>query len=1224
MEPLTVAALKRMRRSDTGFEFRQLVERCSAFVGAWIVVVLAFTSTSAADLAVTEFTAAGGAGLIDEDGDSSDWIEVSNVSSVAVNTAGWSLTDDFGDLTKWRLPTFELAPSESLVVFASAKDRRDPSGELHTNFRLSDRGEALALVSPAQTVATRYDATAPRFPPQEAHASYGLETITEVREYVSLGADASFFLPSDDTLGVSWIGVEFDDATWGSGPTALGHDRNDPPANAPLFTTDLGELLDGNNATIYVRIPFQVDSLEGLNALILRMRYDDGFVAYLNGREVARRSAPRLLAWNSRATSARVGRDVSEAEEIDITVALSSLRVGENVLAFQGLNHSASDEDFVLSPELHGLRLVEVTDSVGYFSTPTPGWPNGSVHPRIAAPPELSVKSGIFREPFSLALTTSDPVAKIHYTLDGTNPTELSPIYSDPLAITDQSEVRARVYAPGSVRSSTAVGFYLKLSTELESFDSDLPIVVLRGDELFGDSYDGHLVLLNSAAGRNALTDPAQVATHATFRVRGSSSANRPKNSFAVELQDENGDDLDFEILGMPPESDWILYGAYNFDLALMRNAFIYEISQRIGRYAARTRFCEVFVNRREAELTSAHYLGVYSFMEKVKRDSERVAIDAIRPFHDAEPEMSGGYILKVDRGGGDDQPIPVPRQGMVLVEPKGSEVTSGQIEWITDYMRRFVESLNLGEVDDPSVPIAAKTYSEFINIDSWIDHHILNVFAKNVDALRLSTYFVKPRGRALDMGPIWDFDRSMGSTDGRDADPETWVGTSDGTPYFDFPWWDRLFDDPLFWQRWQDRWFELRRSELLGRSMLEIIDRMAAEIAEGQTRDSARWNLVSPERWRSEVAHLKWYLDTRAAWIDAELFGEAISFSREEGAIDPGEELEISTSGGEIFFTLDGTDPRALGGARSERALPYSGPIKIWKNSRVIARARHFGSIWTEAIEALFVTSAEPLVVTEIMYNPPAGDEGFGRSRFEYVELQNVGDSAIELIGLTLPELRAEFSGLDVFGAELSRLESGEYCVFVKSVEAFVARYGSEGIRIAGEFGRDSGLNNTTQSVGINGVLGEEVQRFRYQDVWYPSTDGEGYSLVIRDPEGPRESWGESTSWRPSFELGGSPGRVDTMPIPRQLPGDVNADGQLNVADAIGLLLHLFRGTTNLPCDSDGASRQLFDLNGDGALDVGDALHSLRYTFGDGLPPTPGTECVAVAGCQGSCLSGL
>ena len=84
-----MAALKRMRRSDTGFEFRQLVERCSAFVGAWIVVVLAFTSTSAADLAVTEFTAAGGAGLIDEDGDSSDWIEVSNVSSVAVNTAGW-------------------------------------------------------------------------------------------------------------------------------------------------------------------------------------------------------------------------------------------------------------------------------------------------------------------------------------------------------------------------------------------------------------------------------------------------------------------------------------------------------------------------------------------------------------------------------------------------------------------------------------------------------------------------------------------------------------------------------------------------------------------------------------------------------------------------------------------------------------------------------------------------------------------------------------------------------------------------------------------------------------------------------------------------------------------------------------------------------------------------------------------------------------------------------
>ena len=98
-----------------------------------------------------------------------------------------------------------------------------------------------------------------------------------------------------------------------------------------------------------------------------------------------------------------------------------------------------------------------------------------------------------------------------------------------------------------------------------------------------------------------------------TIKIRGSSTQSRPKKAYAFEIQDERGDDKDVEILGFPGESDYILYAAYNFDRALMRNAFVYEVSNQIGRYAVRTKFFEVFVKAGRGAISRADYRGVYS-----------------------------------------------------------------------------------------------------------------------------------------------------------------------------------------------------------------------------------------------------------------------------------------------------------------------------------------------------------------------------------------------------------------------------------------------------------------------------------------------------------------------------------------------------------------------------------------------------------------------------------
>ena len=102
----------------------------------------------AAQLVITELAAESQAALVDDDGDRSDWIELYNAGDEPAPLAGWYLTDDAGDLTRWQFPDVSLAPQDYLLVYASGKDRTDPTSLLHADFRLDDEGEYLALVQP--------------------------------------------------------------------------------------------------------------------------------------------------------------------------------------------------------------------------------------------------------------------------------------------------------------------------------------------------------------------------------------------------------------------------------------------------------------------------------------------------------------------------------------------------------------------------------------------------------------------------------------------------------------------------------------------------------------------------------------------------------------------------------------------------------------------------------------------------------------------------------------------------------------------------------------------------------------------------------------------------------------------------------------------------------------------------------------------------------------------
>ena len=176
---------------------------------------------------IAEFMADNDDTLIDGDGRSSDWIEVHNAGDAPVDLAGWHLTDDAADLTRWTFPSVQLDAGGFLVVFASGQavqDYVDPAGNLHTNFQLDRNGEYLALVEPGgATVASQFAADGADYAEQFEDVSHGTGTEVTVTSLLAAGAAAQALVPVDGSLAAAWTLPGFvPDGNWAAGTTGVG------------------------------------------------------------------------------------------------------------------------------------------------------------------------------------------------------------------------------------------------------------------------------------------------------------------------------------------------------------------------------------------------------------------------------------------------------------------------------------------------------------------------------------------------------------------------------------------------------------------------------------------------------------------------------------------------------------------------------------------------------------------------------------------------------------------------------------------------------------------------------------------------------------------------------------------------------------------------------------------------------------------------------------------
>jgi hypothetical protein len=342
--------------------------------------LLISTSTTAQEsIRINEFMAVNDIGLDDEDRDESDWIEIYNPGTETVDLQGWFLTDENDDLTKWEFPQVLLGPDSYLIVFASGKDRRNPLGVLHTNFKLSGGGEYLGLVRPdGKTVVSDFY---PSFPKQAPNISYGPMGSTAETALILPSAPAKALVPRNSSLEPNprqnetlrpWTLVNLNDSSWQAGSTGAGY-------NYPgLIGLDVSSMRN-SNTTVYIRVPFMVEDPSTIRSLTLRMRFDEGMIAYINGHEVARYNAPEpgTERWNSAAPSNR--SDGLANNPVDFSIPqFDFLQVGTNMLAVQGLNYDMGSSNLLMLPEL--LATVDTANDASnrYFPTPTPGIPNNA------------------------------------------------------------------------------------------------------------------------------------------------------------------------------------------------------------------------------------------------------------------------------------------------------------------------------------------------------------------------------------------------------------------------------------------------------------------------------------------------------------------------------------------------------------------------------------------------------------------------------------------------------------------------------------------------------------------------------------------------------------------------------------------------------------------------------------------------------------------------------
>ena len=1012
--------------------------------------------------------------------------------------------------------------------------------------------------------------------------------------------------------------------TWGITPAS--------GAFTPQIGLDLKTEMASVASTAAVRIPFTVTDNSSFNTAVLNMKYDDGFVAYLNGVEVARRNAPAgSITFTSAATVGRSDAAAQTAEAIDISAFANLINVSgaTNVLAIRALNVSANDSDLLVLP-----TLVAGHSSTGptFMTTPTPGAANAPGFAGLVSPVTISVPHGYYTSAFTTTLTTSTVGATLVYTVDGSTPTlgngtKVLPANANaaPTATVNVSAtitLRAAAFKDGFLASNVTPASYLFISDIVQQpeykpagayWDVGMDKSVVNANQTWTvqqalTAVPSVSMTIDSAS----LFDPAtgiytnplqkgdawerkasieyfdpnntskQFTVNAGVRIVGAVSRNtdRPKKGFKLYFRSEYGNGkLDFPIFGTdnPQQSldHLTLRAGHNYTWAngvslplaeadYLRDQFARDTQLALTGHASRGDFVHLYIN--------GQYWGLYNAAE------------------DVDPTWAAANY----GGNADDYDVVKPDDAGGIAADDGN----------LDAWNQLFSDANTAYADGNISATEYATISAQVDVKNLVDY-MLNIYYRGdkdspvlIGSQTSPRNFIAVHNRADPAGKFTfeQWDGEFGLTDAA-FDRTRIYGNQNPARLF-----TQLRTNPEFRQLAIDEYnrtfgrdgaLSVPAAQARYRALMAKIDKAIvgesarwgnARQAEVATRDDY-WvlatnqivNGIIPQRFGYVVGQIKNMFPELTTVPPLGRIGNAVSYG---GTIAAGTMVSLydgNIGKGKIYYTLDGTDPRATGGAVAGTALAFSTPITLTGAKTIKARVLRNG-VWS-AITTLSYTVAPPsLRLSELMYNPSLPSGGtFNKEEYEFIEVANTGATTVDLGGMTLN------TGAAVTVASGTTLAAGAKGVFVKNAAAFQQRYGNA-IQILGVY-TDLLANSSERVTLYDPNSGTNLFDVTYLDTWYPSTDGQGYSLVVKDL-GPSQAvatvLGVATAWRASTAVGGSPGATDPVPSAAVPAAAINWQA---FYDSFGSL----RGSAEY--------RAVFDLDNDGSISINDfnALASKR-----------------------------
>jgi hypothetical protein len=1110
---------------------------------------------------ISEFVASNVTGLKDEDGDESDWIEIHNPDASPVDLEGWSLTDSAALEEPWIFPAVTLAPGARLVVFASGKDRRNPAANLHTDFSLAATGEYLGLLTPAGVAASEFNP----FPPQLPDVPYGLAAGLET--LVDRTHPLSYHVPTAN-IGTDWRTLAYTNpaghfiSTSGGQPLypGIGYDTKDD------YDPLIGTFVPSGTLNAYLRIPFEVADPAQLTGLTLEVQYDDAFVAWINGVEVARSSgAPASPQWNSN-SSANHTALLDVPEIFDASDDLGVLQPGANVLAIQVMNTGTGSSDLLCLPR---LKAASASTGIGYLERDTPGAANAA---GFTPGPSIS----------NVVHTPTVPAAGQAIQVSATVAPRFAPVTAVTLhyRVMYGAEIALPMTDSGGVHTATipgsafAAGQMVRWRVTAEDAAGNTwrePTFLDREGTNQSAEYFGTVALQPGIPGelpvyhwftQNVTNARNRTGARASFFHEGAFHDNifvRQRGGFtntASQKFDFNQNEA-FEVDPSMPKVGEVNLNAQGSDSTYLRQPVSFELLRQAG--------CP-------SSLAFPVQLRVNGAYDRVAIHIEQVDEDFLK--RQALPE--GGALYKfVQRA--NLRPVLNDIDTGVEKKTRETEDFSDLLALIAGLKQSQAGTPieNTGSLIHGGADTAARELFLFdhLNVPQVVNYLAGQVLIQDTDDTRKNFYLYRDTLGTGEWSIFpWDKDFTFGVGEAADSGAKHpfWGDAAHKNP--NSLQWSVLFDavhnsprmramilrrvrtlmDEYYTPSAATGWFEAEaaRLEALIDPVLNING--APLLSEfNERRQDLYVNLFGPGSPEPLVPAAQ---PAGLSPVIAAVDPTPASGNQDEEfiRIDNPESTDLDISGwflaGAVDFAFPGGTvipagssvfatpaPAAFraravaptGGQGHLVAGPYEGNLSSFGETVELRDA-------SGSLRSSFTYEGAPsdvqlhLTVAEIHYNP-AGDP-----LAEFVELVNASASVtLDLTGVSF-SAGVDF---DFTGAAITTLAPGERVLVVRDLAAFTAAYGSSAAaRAAGVFANLTALSNGGERLKLDDATGSTVFDLTYSDLapWPAAADGGGPSLVRIDLQAAADDPANWTAGR----VGGTPGSAESTPFEDWLAG--------------------------------------------------------------------------------------